>query len=140
MNKTSQTNIFTVSGGSMYPYLQEGDLVLNSHDKNFSFGDLILFEKDQKVFIHRYLGKELFKGDSLKRFDQEYQVPLTILGKVDIRIVNNQLIPFKKNFLVNLLSWFSYLNHAQVRVFHRAAAFIVKQLGNKLRQMELKNV
>lgn len=120
----------------MFPYLLEGDLILVEPDLHFQKGDLILFEKEESQYIHRFLGLEKYKGDNVKRYDQEYQIPLIPKGKVIARTTGDKIYPIKRTFLVKILSFTSQYNHAEVKVFHRLAAFMVAMIGGMIRSKE----
>ncbi len=49
-----------VLGGSMTPWIRSGDLVfIKRYDfERVSAGDVILFERDGRFFVHRMIGRE----------------------------------------------------------------------------------
>ena len=75
-------HLYKIDGVSMSPILNEGDIVF-VEEVQPSFLDLVAFKaEDDRVIIHRYFGKKHFKGDNLKRYDQEYKENISIIGKV----------------------------------------------------------
>ncbi len=137
MKESSSLTIHIVKGESMSPYLVDGDLLLVEDDLHFQKGDLILFEKEKELFVHRFLGATKFKGDNLKRYDQEYELTLMAKGRVTARTTGDKIYPVRRTFLVKLLSFTSQYNHADIKIFHRAAAFLVHLMGSMIRSKEL---
>ncbi len=138
----SQNQIVSVKGQSMSPYLKEGDLLIIRETKLFNFGDLIFFESGDKYYIHRYMDENRFKGDALKRFDQEFGVEINIKGKAIARINGEAIIDLEQNYPVykRIISFVSLLNHVKYKVFHRVSAYFVHILGQRLRALELRSV
>lgn len=122
----------------MEPYLRDKDQVFYLTDMKPQYGHCILFQKNGQDIVHRYLGETLFKGDNVKRFDQEIppMSELTISGVITHRLVGHKACHLREGLMVRFLSFCSIYNHANNRLFHRVYAFLVKGLGRLLRRME----
>lgn len=129
--------IMQVTGQSMHPYLTEGDFIIIEKNLDFKVGDIILFERDGRSYIHRFFSNDLYKGDNLKRFDQEYGHKLNPLGRVQARLIQDQVYPLKRNLMTFILTFMSQRNHASIPFFHRLFAGLTFLLGRLSRQGEL---
>jgi signal peptidase I len=131
-----------VKGDSMAPYFKEGDKLYYDSSSLANLGSCIVFKKGDELIVHRFLGENSFKGDNVKRFDQElYQgtdTPLILEGVITHRLVQNELKSLKTGLLTRLLSLCSQYNHANIRLFHRLYATMVLLLGKTLRTLEEK--
>ena len=110
---------FKAKGGSMWPFIQHGDII-TIHPlgtKSLGLGDVVLFlrEKDRMPVVHRivggYMDKLLMKGDSSDTFDGLFS-RTDILGKVtqvnrDGRLVRAGLGP--ERIILGLLSNMRFL-------------------------------
>lgn len=121
----------------MEPYLKIGDILAYQPQQAPQFGELVIFSNGKESVIHRYLGPNSFKGDAIKRFDQEYDLALEVQGVATHRMVNNTMVSLNQGFLVRMLSFASSLNHANYPFFHRFYAFLVNSLGRCLRKLEV---
>lgn len=121
----------------MEPYLRAGDILTYEVRQNPNFGDLVVFANGKTSIIHRYLGPKSFKGDALKRFDQEYNHDFEIQGVASHRVYKNKIVALHQGMLVRMLSLASVYNHASYAYFHRLYAATVKLLGMSLRYLEI---
>jgi len=71
-------------GGSMIPYLREGDLVTVVPVKKCRVGDIVLYNRGNSLIMHRVLAKFsdkiITKGDAATRLDPPIS-PQDILGR-----------------------------------------------------------
>jgi len=87
-------------GTSMYPYIQNGDLLLvDAEDKNASFGDVIVYVYNGELIGHRVLDYNEFEdcyivGGDYNRVPDPWCVSeRQILGKIE-RIIHNELLKY----------------------------------------------
>lgn len=78
-------SIAIVCGISMYPKIEDGDILIVKHNDNYVNGNVICFKDENKIIVHRIINinddKILTKGDYNKIPDK----PITknqIIGKV----------------------------------------------------------
>lgn len=79
-----------VSGTSMLPTLQEGDLVMARERPQYEVGDIVLFEVDGGRVIHRIVGESeegfIVQGDNKPRVDNWTPDHDEILGSQVVRV------------------------------------------------------
>lgn len=123
----------------MSPYLISGDVVsYDSSIKPFP-GAIILFKHKDDLIIHRYISRDLYKGDNCKRFDQEKypENNLNILGVVTERLSEGKGRPLHYGMRCRLLALTSQFNHASLIKIHRIFALMANRIGGSLRKSEL---
>ena len=91
-----------VSGYSMEPLIKDGDMILLTYVNNYAVGDVIVFEYDGKILIHRILKVDneyvCCKGDNSFRLER---IAISeIIGKVE-RVNGKELKPISIE-LINL--------------------------------------
>ncbi len=122
----------------MNPYFKEGDQLFYSKEVVPQLGHCVLFKKEEKEIVHRYLGEGLIKGDNVKRFDGEIPpiAPLQIIGVITHRSFKGKAHLLSEGLLVRFLTFCSFYNHADNPIFHRIYAMIIKALSRWLRFQE----
>lgn len=125
-----------LTGSSMSPYLISGDKIFIRKDLTPRLGDIVLFSHEGNLIIHRFIGEDFYKGDNLKRFDQEYEKSYQFEGVATHRMLGNKSLPLSEGNLVRFLSLLSGLNHANLALFHRIFHLGVSWIGRLLRFKE----
>lgn len=80
-----------VKGTSMEPTLQTDDLVITQRQDRYTVGDIVLFEVDDALVIHRIVGGDPMTGFTVRGDNQPVEdgfqaTPATIVGKAWLRL------------------------------------------------------
>ena len=98
---------FRLEGNSMFPIIKNSDKITIAYVPylNLKSGDIILFEKENKLILHRIIKKNkssvITKGDNMVFLDKEINKK-DILGKV-IKLNNQKITKSKKKFFYILI-------------------------------------
>ena len=104
ITKIGPYSSFVVTGGSMYPNLIEGDLIIVKKEDSYKVEDVITYRNDENgITTHRIIriedDKYYTKGDSNNYEDGYFILKEDIYGKVKYRIEKiNKLIEFIWNY------------------------------------------
>lgn len=122
----------TLSGTSMWPALKTGDLVIVDQRENLSVGDIVVREIDGVTIAHRYLGRELTKGDRYSVADPRWidraDSAWTVIRVVPRRIARNH-VAFQKSMALEPRTFtrvLSLLGRVQTWLSRLQAKFAVK--------------
>ncbi len=118
--------LFKLDGLSMSPFLKSEDRVLiNKKFHSIISGHCYLLKKDNRFFVHRYIGNNSFKGDRLIYLDDFDQ----IIGEVSYIQKDASLKEIKYGFLASLIAFFSRLNLEKYRIVRFLPLFFIIILG-----------
>ena len=89
---------FRALGSSMFPFIKNGDIITVKYinSKDIVIGDILLYQRDEKFFVHRLIDKRrnnnniyyITKGDNLPNSDLPIEIS-SIKGKV-VEIQNDK--------------------------------------------------
>ena len=102
-------SIFTASGHSMTPTINEGDILLVSKEHAYRKGDIIVYKNDEGLKVcHRVIDKDgvsyITKGDSNNYTDGYNPIVEDIYGKVIFNVINTeQAVKYKYPIIVALI-------------------------------------
>ena len=103
---------YLIGSGSMEPTINVGDAVVVKESENINEGDIIAFQEDNMVIVHRVNKiytegeKKLYqtKGDNNNIEDGGLREKQDILGKLEYRVPNaSNVITFIKNHMIILI-------------------------------------
>lgn len=81
--KIKDKNIFIeLTGFSMYPVLEEGEIKSCKAQENYSKGDVIAFDKNGKTISHRIIGK--VNGDFITKGDNNLIPDLFLVNEDEV--------------------------------------------------------
>ncbi len=130
-----------VHGGSMRPFLRDGDIVITKKvdPKDMASGDIILYHLREKFCVHRIIRKSkkndktvfFTKGDRLSHFDAPVY-DKQIMGKV--------IAVKKKNKIINLTSKKGQMLNLLLLVYSISALYIFNFLPNDFLRLFRKKV
>jgi len=76
--------IYMANGGSMYPAIEHGDILIITYSLDINIGDIICFGTNESMTIHRVIGKNegllICRGDANQEIEKV--LPNRIVGKV----------------------------------------------------------
>lgn len=120
-------NAVTVTGISMRPFLVTGDVLLLKEVKMPPpFGSLVLVTKDNgEKSVHRYLGKNLVKGDRCKYWDNVISIDSLVVE----RMSKNKWISLTGRWSRWTLGVLSLVNLKSNFIIHHFAAAMIAFFG-----------
>lgn len=123
--------IIKTTGISMRPLLVTGDLVTVSECHGaIPFGTLVYATTiHQQKVIHRYLGKNMIKGDRVKNFDQIIRIE----GLVNSRMAEGYEVSLNQVWQRYFFGTLNFANQRKFILFHRLAAGAIEIIGKVLR-------
>jgi len=105
------TGYIVVTGSSMQPTLNPGDLAIVRSQSNYTAGDIIAFRVEQGVVIHRIVAGNALKGfvtkgDNKKYADVWLPTPTSVIGKMwfDLPTLGIVLVWLRQPFHLALAS------------------------------------
>ena len=116
-----------IEGSSMEPLIKNGDTLLFNESKAPKRGDIVLIRDNCELVVHRYVGKNLIKGDNSKCFDGCSNDTITILGTGE---------PIYRSSLLALLSIFN----TKKSIIAKPSRALMIIVGTLLRTFRFKKV